>query len=390
MITDPDIRIPSRPRISRDLLFIPMDKSVQVRGAEDPVVLSGVPAVDWWRRILDGKHSMPEISSELLYLSRSQVEDRIGRALTRRQQARLRRAVQREANTIVTKLYMNGLLQDGPPPSTNTDVEPHAAINSQVNFISRYVDVTRVSKNESDAQALLARARVLTLTTGHIGRSLREALGGVGVGVVDHLDLADYSNQAGTSLSGPVGNGATRDLALVSALKAQTYDLTVMATCRPMPRLASIINREAITARTQLLFGWIDGHRAVIGPLVIRGDTACWACVRGRQLAASTTPDEDLAYETALDGLTGTIALHELPLFSEIAGRVLALEVFKILTMLFMPVTGFSRVLVLDAQTSVQREHRVYRLPGCSVCGGRNAIEADDPYAGYIAEEGGE
>jgi ribosomal protein S12 methylthiotransferase accessory factor len=125
------------------------------------------------------------------------------------------------------------------------------------------------------------------------------------------------------------------------------------------------------------LCGTLQSFEAVVGPLVIPGETACWNCCRLRLLANADDPQAAFALQGAL--LRGPSVPRPgtaLAPMASLVGQLLALETLKLLS-------GYTasrlpgRLLIQNLVTLETTFHRVVPMPWCAVCGGAAAIGAD-------------
>jgi ribosomal protein S12 methylthiotransferase accessory factor len=130
------------------------------------------------------------------------------------------------------------------------------------------------------------------------------------------------------------------------------------------------VARFAQDSRISTLFGSMEELYAVVGPLVVPGETACWNCYRLRALGTSMHPAEDRAeqHEFLRRRPAARSRAYLAPMVSQV-GHLLALESLKVLTG-YVPSGLGGRVLrqhLVSLETSL---HTVIRLPWCEVCGG--------------------
>ena len=125
------------------------------------------------------------------------------------------------------------------------------------------------------------------------------------------------------------------------------------------------------------LQGHVDGVSAVIGPVVIPGETACWECLRARMHPVGSDPKvEELVLRTLLE-TPATERLRLLPASMAVAaGSLIALETLKLLTA-YAPSTIFNRFLRLDLTSFESTLHPFLPVPFCKLCGGIPAKEKD-------------
>jgi ribosomal protein S12 methylthiotransferase accessory factor len=140
------------------------------------------------------------------------------------------------------------------------------------------------------------------------------------------------------------------------------------------------LDAAALAHGVPTLHSRLEGHTAVIGPLVLPGRTACFACWRARRQACEHDPAEAAVYEALLDRQRRP-ALHErpvLPPLPVVVGGMVALEALKHLLELDVP-TLAGKVQELDALWSRIDVHAVLRMPDCAVCGRDTASEPASP-----------
>lgn len=130
------------------------------------------------------------------------------------------------------------------------------------------------------------------------------------------------------------------------------------------------VARMAHGAGGRYLVAHIDGLSALVGPLVVPGETACWECLRRRELVNRPYVEEAAALQSAL--LSGVQASRRRlmpPGAASVLGGLIALETLKILTD-YSPSQLAGRRLELHLVTHEVRTHDIVRLPWCPVCGG--------------------
>jgi ribosomal protein S12 methylthiotransferase accessory factor len=127
---------------------------------------------------------------------------------------------------------------------------------------------------------------------------------------------------------------------------------------------------------TTSISGFLQGHEAVIGPLVLPGRTACWNCFRLRQIANAASPkDERSVHDALIEHRAPPRPRAYLATMPPLVGQLLALEVVKFLVARSSPLTG--RVLFHDLIGTESALHSVVRVPWCEVCGGGPARVAE-------------
>ena len=160
-----------------------------------------------------------------------------------------------------------------------------------------------------------------------------------------------------------------------------TWDLLIGALAgdelRLLRRLALLSHSAGVTS----LFGHLDGLDAVVGPVVVPGQTACWNCVRLRQLANADHPEEAHALQASLlSARPSPRPRTYLAPMASLLGHCLALEAIKTVSR-YTPSYLVGRVLVQNLVTLGTTLHSVIRMPWCEICGG--AAEGGNPSGGF-------
>ncbi len=157
---------------------------------------------------------------------------------------------------------------------------------------------------------------------------------------------------------------------------ARTCHLLIGAVDKGLSVANRWVNRASLTHDVPAIFCQLAGHVAVVGPLVVPGQSACWACWRRRTAACADSYPEATAYEDFLDQQRQS-RLHQrpaLPALAAYAGSLVALEVVKLL--LGVPAgsgaaTLVGRVHEFDGLRFHSDTHPLLRVPDCPECGDR-------------------
>lgn len=129
------------------------------------------------------------------------------------------------------------------------------------------------------------------------------------------------------------------------------------------------VNQVSLERGILALYGRLQGHAALLGPLVIPDNTACYMCWRMRALACEDAFEEAMAYEEFLDQRRRP-GLHErsvLPFLSSSAGSILATQALVSLLDLTVP-TLAGRILEFNALTLASELHPLLQKPDCPAC----------------------
>lgn len=137
-------------------------------------------------------------------------------------------------------------------------------------------------------------------------------------------------------------------------------------------RFAEIVSVPSISAH-------LDGAEAVLGPVVVPGETACWECCRLRRLACSDHPEIDLALHAALlaERRAAPARRYAAPM-PAILGHALSI-VARDLIAIPEPHPLRGRMLVQDLIRLESEIHAVIRMPRCEICGGASRRGAAPP-----------
>lgn len=196
-------------------------------------------------------------------------------------------------------------------------------------------------------------------TRRHLGYERAEALAEV---------LADAAPWCRVS-TGPLTLTGNRTL----ALEDTNWDLVIASLAGDELLLVHSLARFAHTAQIRSLFGHLDGLEAVVGPVVVPGQTACWNCARLRLLANSDPSEAAHALQVSL--LTerpGQRSRTYLAPMAPLLGHLLALEAVKVISN-YTPSHLVGRLLVQNLVTLETTLHTVIRMPWCEICGGAMA-----------------
>jgi bacteriocin biosynthesis cyclodehydratase domain-containing protein len=144
-------------------------------------------------------------------------------------------------------------------------------------------------------------------------------------------------------------------------------DLIVLALDRPNPRLAHLVNRVCLRARTPWILATIDGNRGLAGPLFVPPHTACYSDYRA--LVESTTPSAAMIrrYERWTRANARPLLFVGLPAYADIVAGFTSLAVVHFLARGRSFATG--RQLAVDFENMRIDVEDVLKLPRCPVCG---------------------
>jgi thiazole/oxazole-forming peptide maturase SagC family component len=381
MLHDAQMRIPSRPKISEDLDRINMgDNTIQIRGAENTVLLRGGSLVRLLTDLLDGSRDIEAVVEHVYHLWEEQAGPKTITSISKKIKSRARQEIQGKIFELITNLYMNGLLEDEDDTKEAFSDEERAYYKDQLLFFSRYVDVTRSSANRYGLQLSLKKSRALVISSGLFGSSLTKRLCKSGVGdlTMISLDQAHDCSVLG-SINPHISFTFLEDRLssfeeLENLFKSKAFSLVIVATYRPFPNLCQWLNTICIERKIPWTVGSIDGREAIIGPTMFPGETGCYTCYVSRQKAASSSYIEDQAYEKYLNSDdTHLNRITEMEHFSDMVSGMFFLEILKIITFFSVPVTSSNKVFRVDLLTFDNSTSRFLKLPRCSSCSKLNS-----------------
>lgn len=129
------------------------------------------------------------------------------------------------------------------------------------------------------------------------------------------------------------------------------------------------INQASLEHSVAALYARLQGHVALLGPLVVPHKTACYMCWRMRTLACENAFEEAMAYEEFLDRQR-TPSMHDrsvLPFLASYAGSVVAGQALAwLLNLTVPPLAG--RVHEFNGLTLTSELHPLLQVPDCAAC----------------------
>lgn len=130
------------------------------------------------------------------------------------------------------------------------------------------------------------------------------------------------------------------------------------------------VNATGLAYDIPAVHAQLQGPRALVGPVVLPGQTACYLCWRMRSIACEEDYSAAMAYEEFLDGMKQP-ALHARGVFPALApyvGGMVALEALKLL-LLPRAQTLAGKVQVFNLLECTTEVHHVLQAPDCPACG---------------------
>jgi bacteriocin biosynthesis cyclodehydratase domain-containing protein len=147
------------------------------------------------------------------------------------------------------------------------------------------------------------------------------------------------------------------------------YDIVLVSGVGDAPRRVLSLLETGIPDGSKLLPAWTFGAKAVIGPLMKRGTSGCWACAALRLGTNGDRGDAaDLWSGVVLGGAADPAADLDGPL-AGMVGNLLAYEVFRDATGALSAETD-GAVIVQDLDSLDARSEPLFPHPACPFCAG--------------------
>jgi len=141
-------------------------------------------------------------------------------------------------------------------------------------------------------------------------------------------------------------------------------DLVVYCDSSAAESNAGYFNEIALQQNIPVLYVQVFGQHALLGPLVIPGETSCLECKRTRVRCNGLAAGE----ESYLESSAGQFDATAFPPFRAILAGHIAGEVHRILGRYAPPAT-LGQCLEISATSPSARRHYILRVPGCIACG---------------------
>jgi bacteriocin biosynthesis cyclodehydratase domain-containing protein len=366
LVADENLRFPKRPRVIGDLRVFQMPDGLgmQFHFGEAPVMLRGnmtERVLSFLLGVLDGSRRTEEIVD--------QCPQNIPRS------------------TLVKTMWLlhtKGMLTDaaqetnGEAGAQMTPTVVDVALERQLLFWGRHLDVTRAAASGQEIQRRLAGCRIAIVGTGIFAATTFDLLARSGSREVRVLAWDDDGlllSTLGRSSVIPaeavqLGRTAADDAG--SALRSwiDDVDLVVTATRNAPAELFRVINRISLQHRRMWLRANIDTTRTEVGPLVDPFGSACYACLELRQRSMHELPIEDHLnqQDLARERPAGqTVPLGEALFSATLASSLLVGEVVRIATGIATPTLLNAVTTVLPVTGAIQR-NTILRVPRCPEC----------------------
>ncbi|RGP35558.1 hypothetical protein D1012_19320 [Pseudotabrizicola alkalilacus] len=247
-----------------------------------------------------------------------------------------------ECHEFLQVMQARGFLADGPEPDDSES--------------GRAAFWAQDARGNDAAAASLAAAWIVVAGHGAVGTAVHRALTAGGVGRCTHLPRAALADSGSAA-------AATRDASLI-ILASDAMSLAGV----------DAVNELTQRNKTPWLLLRIDRSNALIGPYVVPGDTACFACYELRARANAERPDEHQALFRSWRAAPETSAdFPTPPEYGQIVGSWVALDVMRAFVGGRAPVTA-GRIIALDLKTLGSTTRDILRLPRCPACSRQIAL----------------
>jgi SagB-type dehydrogenase family enzyme len=331
LANDPQMAIPSFPRLPDDLLTIwDTQSSLVVLGAPGPVVFGGKASAHLLTHLLPlmtGENSIDDIVERLDFIPAPHI------------------------HKAIALLFMRGMIEDG-VTSCGLGAADVAAHRKEVAFYSRYLDLTRAFRNRYDVLAHLKRSKVLMLSdTPYVAPVLAD-MAALGIGQVDlyaPAKIHEACNSVGAERMS-IGGAATELTEYLKDLRPEDlgdYSLICMLLGSDDQPLLRALNARTQGVGTRIACGIIGPDCVQIGPVMQKPYSACIECARMPSIRNNAVFD---------------------PIAIDTARPHFALSYLALLTQL-LPITAIDQVQTLCADTLQFLRTPMYKQPRCRICG---------------------
>jgi bacteriocin biosynthesis cyclodehydratase domain-containing protein len=199
---------------------------------------------------------------------------------------------------------------------------------------------------EGGPQQVALKCATLIVVGGEIAAArLVDVLEATGVG---NLTFVDEKG------GGPVAHDSS-DIA--AAMAQASPDLVVYCPDDFSEAAADTLNDLALSSSTPLLFYRNRAAEVEVGPLVLPGDTACYACYKLRRRAAGVPLERPVGDRAESGHLNFALGIDWL-----------AMDIIKFLTRIIEPV-AYGRMLRVSFASAIPSVHPILKLPRCPACG---------------------
>lgn len=230
-----------------------------------------------------------------------------------------------------------------------------AALDADADAVSEIVDLLRehdVLLRAPDADTAAAAPAATVLGHGPLLHAVHR--------------LLDEEGLATTLAPVEPADAATEDAVVLAAVEraAAEGELLVLATTHLRPGLSLRVNELGVEHRVPVLHVCLDGPEARIGPVVVPGQTACYACWETQDEGSRHLRHDFLAYKDRLERVPSEA--HARPAVVHLAAAWAALAARDAASGRSTFLHG--RSVRIETERSEVVGHRILQLPRCPVC----------------------
>jgi len=333
---DPQMQLPELPKLSDDYLKIWASSQLLIlTGGLSDVVLRGKSVSSILPQVLpllNGRLSIPEICARVYGYPERSVRD------------------------VIALLYMRGVLEEGRVVIHALPKEAVRAFKPQLDFYSRYIDVTRSSKNRYEVLDKLQSSHVLLVVDGYAAYQTAHEFINAGVGQLDILNLNDHEDWAALTQLSPFSAVTLLPAGWVE--NVTPYDLIVFVSGTRNGEGVRRLNKLAHDSGKTLLCALLHPDDVQIGPVYFPQQSPCYECA---EIQGALSLDQATA---STDTQVGE---HQLSPEQHIGVGQVTVAMITILTHLTS--VGDPAVYVLSQDTLTWDIKPVHMIAGCPLCG---------------------
>ena len=237
---------------------------------------------------------------------------------------------------------------------------------------------TIIARQRGDRHDGLAARKVALVGGGALGRLVADDLAAAGIGA---LRVADSRGRDG-STNAEALRAALGDPPAALALEVVPGDPSTTQVLEPMleesdlvvvawetfsPALFHAVNGAALQQRIPWLLVYVDGAEAVIGPLVVPGETSCYLEYEIQVEASLVQRDSYELYKEELADLGKDLEPYVLSPYAKVAAGLASASALAFLAGAASP--SPNRVIRFDFERFAIDYQDVLRLPRCPACG---------------------
>ena len=203
---------------------------------------------------------------------------------------------------------------------------------------------------------------------GRSARDFEDALAASRVGIVGSGIIAETVRAA--LVRDGIACGTVSEAGSPSFLRDFVAGQTLVIICSDDMSLAGYdeLNEACHQEQVPWTSARIDRRLGLIGPYVVPGQTACFACFELRARANCAHPGDHAALASHWrQRPLVSLPSANLPEFAEVLGSMVALDTHRVVLGGALS-AAFGRLLTIDLQTLHTDSHEILKLPRCPVC----------------------